>query len=130
MDVFKLLGVVLLSVSAAVLLRTYRPELGLQLSVGVSVLLFFHALADIAAVREALEAMVGQYGLQLEQLALVFKVLGIAYTAQFAVETCRDAGEQAIASRVELLGRLMLVTAALPALMSVLGMVSQLLSGL
>ena len=36
---------------------------------------------------------------------ILFKTLGICFLAQFAADSCRDAGESALASKVELAGR-------------------------
>ncbi|NCB30439.1 MAG: stage III sporulation protein AD, partial [Clostridia bacterium] len=66
-------------------------------------------------------------GLGANQLKLVFKVIGIAYVVQFAAEACRDAGEGAVASKVELAGRVLIVAVALPALMAVLSLLTGLL---
>lgn len=127
MTAFKLVGIALLAVSAAVVLRAYRPEMALQLSVAACLFIFAYALSDIAALRLAVDGVAQRFGLGADQLKLIFKVLGISYVVQFAAEACRDAGESAIASKVELAGRVLIVAAALPALMAVLSLLSGLL---
>lgn len=127
MTAFKLAGIAFLVVSAAVVLRAYRPEMALQLSVAASLFILAYALSDIAAIRAAVDGVAGNFGLGAEQLKLVFKVIGISYVVQFAAEACRDAGESAIASKVELAGRVLIVAAALPALLAILGLLSGLL---
>ncbi len=127
MTAFKLAGIALLAVSAAVVLRAYRPEMALQLSVAACLFLLAYALSDIAAIRAAVDGVAGRFGLGAEPLKLVFKVIGISYVVQFAAEACRDAGESAIASKVELAGRVLIVAAALPALLAVLSLLSGLL---
>ena len=44
----------------------------------------------------------------------MFKAAGICFLAQFAGDACRDAGETALASRVETAARLAMTAAALP----------------
>ena len=127
MTAFKLAGIALLAVSAAAVLRAYRPEMALQLTVAACLFLLAYALSDIAAIRAAVDGVAGRFGLGAEQLKLVFKVIGISYVVQFAAEACRDAGESAIASKVELAGRVLIVAAALPALLAVLSLLSGLL---
>lgn len=127
MTAFKLAGIALLAVSAAVVVRAYRPEMALQLSVAACLFILAYALSDIGALRMAVEGVSARFGLGADQLELVFKVIGISYVVQFAAEACRDAGESAIASKVELAGRVMIVAAALPALLAVLGLLGGLL---
>jgi stage III sporulation protein AD len=45
---------------------------------------------------------------------ILFKTLGLCFLAQFAADSCRDAGENALASKVELAGKLAIVILALP----------------
>ena len=127
MTVFKLVGIALLAVSAVVVLRAYRPEMALQMSIAACLVILAYALSDIGAIKDAVDGVTAQFGLGAEQLKLVFKVIGISYVVQFAAEACRDARESGIASKVELAGRVMIVAAALPALMAVLGLLSSLL---
>ena len=48
------------------------------------------------------------------------KVIGIAYLAQMGASICQDAGESAIGGKVELCGRILILSAALPAAFQVL----------
>ena len=129
MEIFKIAGLAVLALGGVILLRAYRPEMALQLSLGTGVVLFAYALTEIGAVQQVIEGITGRYGLGSQQIKLIFKVFGMAYVAQFAAEACRDAGESAIASKVELVGRVMIVAAALPAVFSVLDLLSGLLGG-
>ena len=44
----------------------------------------------------------------------MFKTLGICFLAQFAADSCRDAGESALASKVELAGKISILVLSLP----------------
>ena len=48
---------------------------------------------------------------------LVVKVIGISYITQTASDICRDCGENALASKMEICGRIMLFSAAMPMFM-------------
>lgn len=53
-------------------------------------------------------------GLDGESVAVIVKAIGIAYTTQIAAALCRDLGETALAVKTELVGRIMLMTLAVP----------------
>ena len=53
--------------------------------------------------------------------AVLLRVLGIALVAQFAADTCKEAGLSAAATAVELCGRVLALLQALPLLQSLLG---------
>ena len=67
---------------------------------------------------DAANGMLNKYGLDPEGIKAVTKVIGIAYIAQFSADTCRDCGESSLAGKVELTGRLMMITAAIPLVVS------------
>lgn len=52
--------------------------------------------------------------------AVLLRVLGIALVAQFAADTCKEAGLSAAATAVELCGRVLALLQALPLLQSLL----------
>ena len=54
-------------------------------------------------------------------LGCLVRVLGIALAAQFAADTCKEAGLSAAATAVELCGRVLALLQALPLLQSLLG---------
>ena len=56
-------------------------------------------------------------------MLLLFEVAGISLLMDFAAQTCRDAGEEGLAMKAELAGRVMLLTLALPSLQSLLGLI-------
>ena len=73
-------------------------------------------VGNIAEIKGVVDEMLAGYGLDALQVKVIFKVIGIAYIAQFAADACRDAGEGAIASKVELAGRVLIVATAMPAM--------------
>jgi stage III sporulation protein AD len=61
-------------------------------------------------------------------LLILFKLIGIAYVCEFASGISRDAGYGAIASQIELLGKLTMLAVSLPVLLAVLEMVTGMLA--
>ena len=54
---------------------------------------------------------------------LVLKVIGIAYLTQFGAQLCADAGEGTVAAKIELAGKILMMTAAAPVLIGLLELV-------
>lgn len=113
---FRFLGIAAGAAVLGMTVRSAHREMGAVFSLACGAALFL-LLAD--KLREAVAAF-GEMA-QLSQLseghtALILKVLGIAVLAEFAAQACRDAGEEGIALRVEMGGKLMLITLSLPVL--------------
>lgn len=60
---------------------------------------------------------------------ILLKVLAVAYIADFVAQVCKDAGEEAIGSKVELAGKIIIFYIAVPVMMSVLETLTKLLRG-
>lgn len=127
MQVFQLIAFALLASSLVLLVRAYRPEMALQISIVSGILLLVYAVAQLSGILDTLKAFAEKYSVNLNYISVLIKIIGIAYIAQFACEICKDAGETALASKVELGGRIMIMAAALPAAVSLLDMVAALM---
>jgi len=51
----------------------------------------------------------------------------MAYIAEFAAESCRDASQNAIAAKVELAGKIMIIITAVPVITSVMNIILDML---
>lgn len=128
MTIFKIVGLALAALTAVLVLRAYRPELAVQAAIAAGVVLLLIAVTELSGVMEMIDTIVSKYGLRSEHIKVVLKVIGIAYLAQFAAQTCRDAGEGALGAKVELVGRILIVTIAVPVVLSILDVLGALLN--
>lgn len=113
----ELFGVAVFCIIAAALslmLRQYRPEYAVFVSLGCSVVALLWVLQGIAQVMDQLERLFQGSLLSQELVTVVMKCLGVCVLTELAGQTCRDAGENAIAAKVELAGKVTLVLVSLP----------------
>lgn len=108
------IGFALCAAAVSVLLRQFRPELSMVLSAVCAVGLLGWLLTEcepvLEIVRQFLSACTGN-SLETGQL---LRALGLCLTTQFACDVCKDAGETAIAARLETAGRAALLLLAMP----------------
>ena len=71
-------------------------------------------ISSLVPIVAEIENLMEQAGVAAEYGAILFKVMGICFLAQFAGDACRDAGESALAAKVEMAARLSMTAAALP----------------
>jgi stage III sporulation protein AD len=111
-------GLALLTAVSAMLVRECGARLALPISLSGGVLLLLSALpkleSSIGVLRE-LGAVGGE-----EWLGNLLKILAVGYTVEIGADTCRELGEGGLASRLELFGRLEILSLAVPSLLAVL----------
>lgn len=128
MNIYMLLGLAIVATALAVLLKQHRGEYGLAVELAVGVVLLLYVAVNTLPVLETIQSIAGQAAIQTELLAVVLKSLGICYLVQFGADLCRDAGESAIASKLELAGKIVVLTLALPLFNTLLKTVTGLLA--
>ncbi len=130
MELFGVLSLAVIGAALAVLVRSVRPEMGLVVGVVTGLIVLLYALGEITGVLASLRELAAAYGVDGGYIGVLLKILGIAYAAQFGAQICADAGESAIAGKVELCGRVLILAAALPVVITTLGTAMGLLRSL
>lgn len=128
LDLFQVAVFCLTATVLALVLRQYRPEYAVFVSLACSVVAVLYLLQGIAQVVEELGGLLENTMLPGDLVQVVMKCLGVCILTELAGQTCRDAGEQAIGSKVELAGKVTLVLVSLPLFERLLQMAGTLLS--
>ena len=123
MDVIQIIGVGIITVFLSVLIRQHRPELALALPILGTAVIFLLLAPGLRAALAMFSDIAAQAGIENRFLRLVIKIIGIAYICQFSAEICRDAGESSMAGKIELAGKLMILTLSMPIIYQILGLV-------
>ncbi|MBQ7096560.1 MAG: stage III sporulation protein AD [Clostridia bacterium] len=123
MEVFKIVGLGLSAAIISVFVKNWRAELSMQISLIAAVVIFFTVLPYMKTVFSVFEDISDRIGLDGSYMKIVLKVIGIAYVTQLGAELCRDAGESAIASKIEFGGKIMIVALSVPVMYSFLEVV-------
>ncbi|MDA8335717.1 MAG: stage III sporulation protein AD [Peptococcaceae bacterium] len=120
MEILPLVGITLAGAVLAVVLRQQRPELAMLLSLTIAVFIFLSVVGRIGAVVQVLRDLVERAGVSMFYLGTILKIVGIAYIADFGAQISRDAGEGAVAAKIEFAAKIMILVLAVPVVVAVL----------
>lgn len=109
----------------ALLLKKSAPELGFALSLAISLLAAGLGAGILEELTEVLKLAQEQTGLSAAVVSPVFKCVAIGVVTRLSADMCKDAGQGAVASAVELCGTACALSAALPLVRSLLQMVGE-----
>ncbi len=127
MDIFKIVGLGIAATVFAVLIKDKRPEIAIQISLVASVIIFIAAAPYLKTAITMFEDISSRIGMESKYIMIVLKIIGIAYAAQFGAELCRDAGENAVATRIEFAGKAIIITLSMPIMYQLLEVVESIL---
>ena len=118
--VLKMAALAVMGAVCALLLRRGSGEMALLLALAVSLVGMTTALSLLRPVLETLERARAMTGLSSAFFAPMLKCVGLALTTRVAADICKDAGQGAMASAVELSGAVGALYCALPLLSTLL----------
>jgi stage III sporulation protein AD len=74
-----------------------------------------------------LEDIAGLVNADSQYISLILKIIAIAYIAEFGSQICADAGESAIASKIELAGKILILIVSTPVLYGLVHLIAALM---
>ncbi len=122
----EIVRIALIGIVAGVLVITIKqkqPEIALQVSIIAGLILFIYVLDYIVIAIDYVKDIVNTYNIPYESITVVLKIIGIAYICEFGVQVLKDTGENSLAGKVEIAGRVFIVVLSLPILSSFMTMV-------
>ena len=128
MEIFQISALAIIGALLAVTLKNWRPELALAISIAAAVGIILSITGILRQILLSFENIISQCGLSPELFTLVIKLTGIAYVTKFAGELCKDCGENAIASKVELAGKASVLLLTLPVISKFINAVTETLT--
>ena len=127
MDVIKIIGVGLISLIIIIIIRQYKPEFTLYVSLFAGALILLFIMDKIGGIINLLTSLSNKTAINNEFLTLLIKITGIAFSTEFAVSICKDTGESAIANKVDMGGKVIIVSMSIPIISSLLETIVEIL---
>lgn len=109
----------------AIMLKGYKLEYSILIMIGTCCVLFAYTLSYLDTIVHILERYGGELN-NSKYISLILKVVGITYVSEFAASICRDSGYSAIASQIELFGKVAILFAGTPIVIALFEMIGNL----
>lgn len=123
MEIFQIVAIAVVATVLSVLVKNQRPEIGIYISLATGVVVFMFIVAKLQSVVEILNQLANKISIEEIYLSTILKIVGIAYIAEFGAQVCKDAGEGAIASKIEFAGKILIMVMAVPILVSLMDLI-------
>lgn len=120
MDIIKIIGVGLIALIIIVIIKQYKPEFAMYVSIAAGAIIIFMVLDKVLGIITLLTNLSKKSGINAEYLSILLKITGIAVLTEFAVSICRDAGESAVASKVDFGGKIIVISMSIPIISALL----------
>ncbi len=128
MEIIKIIGIGFITLILVVLFKEYKKEYSIYISlVGCLIILFMNM--------DVLENIVGfvkdfkTSNFDIPFLEVILKTTGIAILIEYAVSICKDAGENAVANKIDFAGKTIIISLTIPIISQSLELFLEVLPG-
>ncbi|HOS68655.1 MAG TPA: stage III sporulation protein AD [Bacillota bacterium] len=116
MDIMKIVMVGIIAALLAVVLKEEKPEMAVAISIVTGLVIFVFVITKLNSVMMVLKHFAAKANIDILYFSTILKVIAIAYITEFGAQICRDAGEGAIAAKIEFAGKVLIMVIAIPIL--------------
>ena len=114
MEIIKIIGIAFLGIIIVVILKQYRPEFAIYASILAGVLILTLVSDTLFGIIDMIKSIASKNTINSNFLVILMKITGIAILTEFAVSICKDSGESAIASKVDIGGKVLIISLSIP----------------
>ena len=97
-----------------ILLRKESESFAIILNIMTGVFIFYLILPELNKILLVINNLGQNINVNTFYIAILLKTIGIAYISEFASQICNDAGEKAIASKISLGGKILILSFSVP----------------
>lgn len=120
MEIIKIIGIGLTALIVIIVLKQYKPEFAIYASIVAGILILGLSLSSFSGIINLLKDISSRANVNSKFLGIILKITGIAILTEFAVSICQDTGEKAIANKIDIGGKVIIMTISLPIISSLL----------
>lgn len=120
MDIIKIVGIGLIALVIILILRQYKPEFAIYVSLIAGIAILIISLSQISGILDLLKSISSRANINSQFLSLLLKITGIAFLTEFAVSISNDCGETAIANKIDLGGKVLIIVISIPIITALL----------
>ncbi|MBE4910457.1 stage III sporulation protein AD [Cytobacillus suaedae] len=116
MEILQIVGLGLIATFLALIVKEQKPTFAFMLVVFVGCVIFLFLIDQVYEIIRMLEKIALNANVNMVYVETILKIIGIAYIAEFGAQITKDAGQGAIASKIELGGKILILAMAIPIL--------------
>lgn len=127
MEIIKIIGIALTALVIIIMLKQYRPEYAVFISILTGVLILVLVMDKLTGIINIIQSIQYKLGINTQFIAILIKITGIAFLSEFAVSICKDSGEAAIASKIEIGSKIIIISMSIPIISNLLEIILKIL---
>lgn len=114
MDLIKIIGIGFITVILTIILKEYRKDFAIYIILIGGALILYFSFETLMDIVNFLKDLSSKGKIDNSFISLLLKITGISILSEFAVSICKDCGEASIASKIDLGGKILVISLSIP----------------
>lgn len=123
MEIIQIVVIGLVSTILIITIKKYTPEFAMLVSMATCIIIIFMLFPKLVFVLDVLKKISESINTKTDYIGIIFKIIGVTYVTEFGSMICQDAGENAIASKIDIGGKILIMAISAPVLLSLLDII-------
>lgn len=120
MSIGALMALIIIAIMFSLSIKSISPSISSLISISLCLIIISICVSRIGAIIKSLKGISNYIKIDKAYIVILLKLIGIAYICEFASGISRDAGYSAVASEIELAGKLTMLMVSLPVFLQVI----------
>ena len=127
MEIFKIIALGILICVVIIIVKQIKPEFAVLVFIAGSIIMLCYLFNYFTNILGVFDKIISKTGINAELFSIILKIVGIGYLIEFAANICSDSGNPAIADKIVLGGKLIILTVSMPIITNLLDIIVELL---
>lgn len=127
MEIFKIIALGILICVVIIIVKQIKPEFAVLVLIAGSIIMLCYLFNYFTNILGVFDKIISKTGINAELFSIILKIVGIGYLIEFAANICSDSGNLAIADKIVLGGKLIILTVSMPIITNLLDIIVELL---
>ncbi len=127
MEIVKIISIGLIGLIIIILLKQYKPEYAIYISILTGMLILLFVMDRLTGIIQLIQSISNKANINNQFISILLKITGIAFLSEFAISICKDSGESAVASKIEIGTKMIIISMSIPIISSLLEIILKIL---
>ncbi len=127
MSIGVVMAFIIVAVILALSIKSKSPEFSSLISIALGLTVITLCVGKLKTIVDGIKGITDSIDIDKTYIAILIKLIGIAYICEFAAGISKDAGYGAVASQIELIGKLTMLMVSLPILVQLVESITALM---
>ncbi|MBE7082073.1 MAG: hypothetical protein E7378_00115 [Clostridiales bacterium] len=126
-EIFKIVGVCLLTLICYLIIKPLKPDIAIFVSLIGAVIMLFMCVDGLMNVISTMTSFAEKTGINTGLFGLILKIVGIGYLTEFSSSICCNAGNSTLSDIIGFAGKITILIVSLPIITSLIDIIVEIL---